>query len=151
MQFIIPYIKVLSTTTSGNHPQETVKEVMEQEDDEEENAPMSCHLPACSPISNQSLSPTPCLSSRPTASNTDIRSNRRKGKPLPTVDDGIMDYFKARKAKLETKTEDKEDPKRMFLLSLLPDIKAMSDSQTRTFKRRVLALVDEILEESPSS
>lgn len=85
--------------------------------------------------------------SRPPASSTGSRFTRRKGKSFSTIDDGIMDYFKARKAKLDKNTIETEDPKRMFLLSLLPDMKAMSDSQTRTFKRRVLALVDEILEE----
>ncbi|CAG9793235.1 unnamed protein product [Diatraea saccharalis] len=47
---------------------------------------------------------------------------------------------KPERLNLKKKTEDIEDPKRMFLLSLLPDMKAMSDSQTRTFKRRVLTL-----------
>lgn len=56
---------------------------------------------------------------------------------------------KPKRLNLKKKTDDIEDPKRMFLLSLLPDIKAMSESQMRKFKRRVLALVDEILEESP--
>lgn len=37
------------------------------------------------------------------------------------------------------------DPKKMFLLSLLPDLYAMNDKQTRKFKREVLKLVDDIL------
>lgn len=66
-------------------------------------SPMSCPLPASSPIYNHQLSPMLYPSSRPSALSTNIRSNRRKGKPLSTVDDGIMDYFKAKKAKLEKK------------------------------------------------
>lgn len=175
MQFTIPYVKALNNTISGNLPLAADREVTEQEDNEEANesqmsqsilqqnialppqnmpsssedtpSPMSCPLPESSPISNQPLSPMSCPPSRSFASSTDIGSNRRKRKP-DTVDDGIMEYFKARKANLEKKSEH-EDPKRMFLLSLLPDMKAMSESQTRTFKRRVLALVDDILEESP--
>ncbi|CAG4984502.1 unnamed protein product [Colias eurytheme] len=173
MQFTIPYIKTLNNTISGSLPQEAVNEVMKQEDNEEANdsqsilqcnipspsqsipssfenipSPMSCPVIASFPLSHQPISPMSCPSSKPTASSTNIHSKRRKGKSFATVDDGIMDYFEAKKAKLEKKSEDIEDPKRMFLLSLLPDMKAMSDSQTRTFKRRVLALVDEILEES---
>lgn len=174
MQFTIPYVKALNNTISGNLPLAADREVTEQEDNEEANesqmsqsilqqnialpprnmpsssedipSSMSCPLPESSPISNQPLSPMSCPPSRSFAPSTDIGSNRRKRKP-DTVDDGIMEYFKARKANLEKKSED-EDPKRMFLLSLLPDMKAMSESQTRTFKRRVLALVDDILEES---
>ncbi|XP_063629194.1 uncharacterized protein LOC134800639 [Cydia splendana] len=175
MQFTIPYIKALNNTMSGNLPQAAVREVTGQKDNDEANesqsilqqnislpqnvssptedmaSPMSSPLPESSLISNQPLSPMSCPLSRATVPSTDTGSNRRKRKPLSTADDAIKEYFKARKAKLEKKSEDIEDPKRMFLLSLLPDMKAMSESQTRTFKRRVLALVDEILEESPST
>lgn len=40
------------------------------------------------------------------------------------------------------------DPKKMFLLSLLPDVYAMDDKQTRKFKRGVLQLVDDILSDT---
>lgn len=40
------------------------------------------------------------------------------------------------------------DPKKMFLLSLLPDVYAMNSSQTRKFKRGVLQLVDEVLSDA---
>lgn len=44
------------------------------------------------------------------------------------------------------KIEDLENnPKKMFLLSLLPDLNSMTDSQMRKFKFKVLELVDNIL------
>ncbi|CAF4890383.1 unnamed protein product [Pieris macdunnoughi] len=36
----------------------------------------------------------------------------------------------------------------MFLLSLLSDVNKMTDSQRRLFKRRVLALIDDIMDQS---
>jgi hypothetical protein len=38
----------------------------------------------------------------------------------------------------------------MFLMSLLPEIQEMSDSQMKQFKRRVLMLIDDILEDAPT-
>lgn len=121
MQFTIPYVKALNNTISGNLPLAADREVTEQEDNEmsqmsqsilQQNialppqnmpsssedtpSPMSCPLPESSPISNQPLSPMSCPPSRSFASSTDIGSNRRKRKP-DTVDDGIMEYFKAKR------------------------------------------------------
>lgn len=45
-----------------------------------------------------------------------------------------------------TNVELKNDAKKMFLLSLLPDVYAMTDAQMRKFKREVLNLVGNIFD-----
>ncbi|XP_039959877.1 uncharacterized protein LOC126760666 isoform X1 [Bactrocera neohumeralis] len=45
-------------------------------------------------------------------------------------------------------TMSRETPKRQFVLSLLPDLNEMTNSQMRQFKFRVLQLIDEILNEN---
>lgn len=53
----------------------------------------------------------------------------------------------SKKVKLDSSnyTNIDEDPKRAFLISLLPDLKSMDVTQMRRFKRKVLELVDDIL------
>lgn len=167
MQFTIPYIKTLNNDISGNVPQVGNKEVMEQEvDDEEEEyqslirqalttnrspSPMSSSLPASSPLFNNSPPPMPYPSPKLTDTDTyNSSTNRRKKNTCSAVDEGIMDYFKTRTEKLQNRTGNVEDSNRMFLLSLQSDMKAMTDSQRRTFKLSVLALVDEIFDNSGS-
>ncbi|KAL0868352.1 hypothetical protein ABMA27_007871 [Loxostege sticticalis] len=146
MKFTIPYIKVLNGNTTGDFPQEAVEVVMEQEDNEEAEEYQYLSPQASSTYINIAPSPMSSYSPRPTDETTNSPpKNHRKRNPS-AVDESILNYFKTKAAKLQNQTEDRDDPKRMFLLSLLPDLKAMSDSQTRTFKRRVLALVDEILD-----
>ncbi|CAH2232178.1 uncharacterized protein LOC120632636 [Pararge aegeria] len=44
-----------------------------------------------------------------------------------------------------------EDPRKMFLLSLLPEIADFSENQMKTFRRRIFGLVDEINEMETNS
>jgi len=43
-----------------------------------------------------------------------------------------------------------ENSRKMFLLSLLPDINTMTDKQMRMFKKQVLDMIDDILTEDPT-
>lgn len=46
----------------------------------------------------------------------------------------------------KTNSADDEISRKMFLLSLLPEIANFSESQMKTFRRRIFGLVDEIIE-----
>lgn len=46
----------------------------------------------------------------------------------------------------KTNSADDEVSRKMFLLSLLPEIANFSESQMKTFRRRIFGLVDEIIE-----
>lgn len=74
------------------------------------------------------------------------KGNKKKRKlDVSEVDKSFIDFVNMKKEKsCET------DPRKMFLLSLLPDIKNMTDQQMRMFKKKVLDLVDDILTENPT-
>lgn len=78
-----------------------------------------------------------------------MKKKSRKSKEF--VDEGIVNYFKAKQARTEATEHLAQNPKRMFLLSLLPDLEPMSDAQMRKFKRGVMQLIDDILEEGPTT
>ncbi|XP_011187035.1 uncharacterized protein LOC105215002 [Zeugodacus cucurbitae] len=54
----------------------------------------------------------------------------------------------ARYTEQSVQTEFSESPKRQFVLSLLPDLNEMTNSQMRQFKYKVLQLIHEILNEN---
>jgi hypothetical protein len=55
--------------------------------------------------------------------------------------DKLNEYLQPREAE-NTRTND--NPRKMFLLSLLPEINDMTENQMRVFRRKVLQLIDEI-------
>lgn len=70
------------------------------------------------------------------------------------ADQSVAEYFKAKKVKIQqiegatNQKIDRNEGLKMFLLSMLPELQELSDSQIKVFKRRFLALIDEI--SSPS-
>jgi hypothetical protein len=71
------------------------------------------------------------------------KSQGRKRKyELSKVDQSFIEFCEQKK--YDT------DPRKMFLMSLLPEIQEMSDSQMKQFKRRVLMLIDDILGDAPT-
>ncbi|CAG4942643.1 unnamed protein product [Parnassius apollo] len=156
MQFAIPNIKA-SKTFTGKSPNKkrdlTADKDNEEDEDGVKSVPSFSHMPY-SVLSVSSLhSPSSPMSSPPStppprSGHPDVKKLKRR----INIEVNNEDYLNTRKAKIEKTTNDSmEDPKRMFLLSLLPDVNAMSDNQMRMFKRRVISLVEEILEEKSHS
>jgi hypothetical protein len=54
-----------------------------------------------------------------------------------------------KKKKIETTPNERNQQKKMFLLSLLPEIEPMTNAQMISFRRRVLQLIDDILNPAP--
>lgn len=46
---------------------------------------------------------------------------------------------------------DGDDHRKLFLLSLLPDVRTMTDTQMRRFRRLVLEAIDVVLDETPNA
>ncbi|XP_061717603.1 glycoprotein gp100-like [Cydia pomonella] len=172
MQFTLPFIKLSTESVSGNLVSPPINETNQPDvydditDDEDGSqsilanfnnshtsinqistehepipSPQSPTVPTPSPQSRPLPTPSPHLStaSEPTPSPASMTSNlSSKKKP-------------AKQAKAETAEDLAQNPKTMFLLSLLPDLELepMSDSQMRKFKRGVMQLIDEILEDKP--
>nr|CAD7402346.1 unnamed protein product [Timema poppensis] len=177
MQFCVPFIKALAPLSSGNLPQiphhETTEEIfenLERCDDEsgslEDSSDMVQSSQASSPPPPPPPPPPPHLiqspSTFPPASpegtvlpqpNRSKKSLSVRNKSVADTDKCVAEYFKAKKARLETtanveatsshKIERKEALK-MFLLSLISEIEKFTDSQIKLFKRHIFSVIDKI-------
>lgn len=167
MQFALPYIKTLNTVTSGNLPRPS-EEVHDTQEDENTGiidsqtalspipSPESVSLPSPSPPSNSlpvlspqsnSLPPeSPQSSVHQKTSLSKVKSNKRS---KDNTDETFDEYLKVKKNQLEASMNPLQQANKMFLLSLLPDMNEMSPQQIRFFKRKVIDLVDSILQNTP--
>ena len=73
-------------------------------------------------------------------------NGKKKRKKNTDVDECVVNYIRS-------KTESREsNPRRLFLLSLLPDLEEMDNNQFRAFRQQVITLIDNTLTSSrPSS
>jgi len=79
------------------------------------------------------------------------RKREKRNKNISTdVDKAFTEYFESKKAKITATASDaRTDSVKQFLNSLIPDLLTMSDSQLRTYKRKSIELIDEILLSPP--
>jgi len=70
---------------------------------------------------------------------------KKRKSELSQADQSFIDFVKMKKTKMCG-----EVPRRMYLLSLLPDVNAMTDKQMRMFKKKVSDVIDDILTENPN-
>ncbi|XP_045773870.1 uncharacterized protein LOC123873191 [Maniola jurtina] len=132
MEFTLPYIKTLNSI-SGN-TSASYEGIYDDQD--EDNS------------SNQRQSPDPYptgVSSPPSPqqSQSKKRSNEEKF--------DIPEYFRSKISRVQDNVDVQRESNSLFLLSLLPDLNGMSNQQVRTFKRKVLELIDEVLETNTGS
>lgn len=64
---------------------------------------------------------------------------KKNSNNITSVDECVIDYIKAKQRTSE------ENPKKLFLLSLLPDLNEMNNTQFRKFRTQVNVLIDDIL------
>lgn len=154
MQFTLPFIKTLTPTSTGNLPRKPREEqhVLDlSEDDEDDSLFQTPSTPA--PPSTSQIPPLPPLSPQPNLSQlpgTKTNFTRKSKGTSSEVDNSFLEYLKAKKAKITTPSDDKHDSKKMFLLSLLPELDEMTDQQMKTFKREVLCVIDDIMKAAPA-
>lgn len=166
LQFTVPFIKALGKH-SGNLSQPPQKEEEEHvsKDGSEfvngENLLSDNTSPSPSPLqpSKPSTSISSSTAAFPQAQHQDLQSEPVKVRPLQNkrrmkeneVDNAFLEYLKCKKVRYSSKqlsTDTREEPLKMFLLSMLPDLLKMDDRQVRQFKRKMLDTVDEILSSS---
>ncbi|CAH2239872.1 uncharacterized protein LOC120631555 isoform X2 [Pararge aegeria] len=131
MEFTLPYIKTLNPTsayTSSTASNDTIY------DDQDEDTKPLCQIqspetnlreatpPPQGPLNNQSSK------KRPNEENNDFPEN-----------------LTSKISKITDSLNPQKDANTLFLLSLLPDLNEMSSQQIRTFKKKVLDLIDNIL------
>lgn len=136
MQFVLPYVRAVhhSEKTGGNFPipEETNEDdiIQANEDEPEEQTGQESSEPP--KVQEQHLQ-TP---QTPTQGGT----KRKLKKGLDEVDKTFLEYLKLQKEVTKT-----EDHRKMFLLSLLPDVRKLSENNLRTFKIKTMMLLDDIL------
>lgn len=139
MQFIIPYTNVITSTTDEN-----VKYEVNETND---TPPYESSLQLDPPVLNSSVSiQSPSLPpvSPASRSSSPIPQRNARKRQLNEIDKHLNAYFKSKISKgenVETKAN------KMFLLSLLPDLNNMSARQIRIFKKKVIDLIENIVEE----
>ncbi|CAK1592151.1 unnamed protein product [Parnassius mnemosyne] len=153
MQFTIPFIK-----TAGK-PSGNLNETIEDNDTLQPQSPELCEQTQFTesvPTSTQSISQQHS-SLPPTSTQSILRhqlppatSNKRKRKKLEETqaEQDIAAYFKLKRSKIIENCDSTENSNKMFLLSLLSDVNKLNDNQRRLFKRRVLELIDDIMDQS---
>ncbi|KAF5282858.1 hypothetical protein FQA39_LY17479 [Lamprigera yunnana] len=88
----------------------------------------------------------------PTSSASKRPLQKQKKNSAAMANACVAQYFQAKKAKLlsnaETETGsqriDRQQGIKMFLISLIPELEELSDSQIKLFKRQVFRLIDDI-------
>lgn len=68
---------------------------------------------------------------------------KKKTNNLDLTDKCFISYINTKKHNLKQE----ENPRKQFLLSMLPDVNQMTEVQMRKFKRKMLDVIDDILEE----
>lgn len=171
MQFCLPFVKTSAPPSTGNLPhvppendepsEETIAgtEIL-QDTTNQDDAPTieSPHSPSLLQESSRPSPDGPDVTLQPHHSshpppqpscNQGTKRKTLKNKSAVEADQCFADYFKAKKAKLESTSTtsnvvNKKEALKMFLLSLLPELEELTDSQIKIFKRKVFNLIDEI-------
>lgn len=144
LHFILPYIKPISNAeNSGDIPEVIDFEATDSTDSAGATSfSLSEELLNIDDIKNESVDPA-----SPTAEQPTTLSHRRRKRPAPD-EDSLIDYFKNNGERYQT--EDipnqlsRNESMRYFLLSLLPEFETMTDDEIRTFKIKVMMLINDM-------
>lgn len=157
MQFTIPYIKTLSSTTGNvpNIPEENENQEFKENDELHDSQPLSPPQPSTPNIPITSVTSQPYFTqyakSTETQSQPTTRPKNKRAFKYDAVDKTFIEYLEAKKAKIDrdpdrnTKQNTKTEALKRFLLSMISDLELMNDDQIRTFKRTCLQTIDNIL------
>jgi hypothetical protein len=75
-----------------------------------------------------------------------VLSTMKRKEKMSDVEKNFVAYCNSR-----TNKDKEDDPRKSFLITLLPDLCAMTNQEMRQFKRRVMALIGDILDNRPTS
>lgn len=152
MNFLKPYINItLDKSLPGNLPSPPNNE--EFQEFEEENSTELNRSDIRNDIENSTYDVSSCsISADTNADTTKTTSQYAMGPPqkkkktqVDTADDCIINYIQSK----SNKPPKEDNAKKLFLLSLLPDLEEMNTVQFRAFRRNVGNLIDRTLGQSP--
>ncbi|KAG8282322.1 hypothetical protein J6590_039068 [Homalodisca vitripennis] len=165
MQFCLPFMKTMIPPSPGNLPappsttQFSTRDIEGSETQVEDPTQLEfeCEVEQ---HNSQEMSPSTAspqhfieTTSGSLSSKRTFQITKEKNKILASkADQTVAEYFRAKKAKLLSNAEadtsyqqiDRQQAIKMFLLSLIPELEELSDSQIKLFKRHVLRLIDDI-------
>lgn len=170
LQFCLPFIKTSAPPSSGNLPPappnstgddeavenvETCEDSASQVDIPQASPTLSSpNSPALSPFQHGITQPSQQTSDQPVQCSSSTRAKKKlavRNKSAADADQCVAEYFKAKKARMQANEAESSSQKidrqqglKMFLLSLIPELEELSDSQIKLFKRRVFSVIDEI-------
>lgn len=153
MLFILPYVKPINTTESPGNIEEPPNPSESQVSLEVEETTANSHEDETSLASSEVIftNNSEREDSVPTTSKTakipQYTTATRKKNMHDNVDKSFLEYLQNKKQKLAP-TDEKETARKYFLLSLLPDIKTLTDDQMRHFQIEVLHLLENIKKNS---
>lgn len=141
-----------STDTWENNSQLDISEITESEIQAQPHSPQLEILPMPPPPSTPTQ-PSILYSSQPEQAESQKltkKITRKKNNHSSDADEAFVEYFKSKKAKINNSPRDiRTDSIKQFLNSLVPDLLTMTDAQLRTYKRRSIAIIDDILGTNP--
>ncbi|XP_022203386.2 uncharacterized protein LOC111060055 isoform X2 [Nilaparvata lugens] len=164
MQFCVPFIKSVIPPAKENLPSPSCTTQPSTDDNEgseldDESANASQNYPSIAPSildyppQQQTENPPESLSSKSAGTSQIQKKTNRSSASV--ADQSVADYWysKTKKAKMISNAEatdtsnqkiDRQQGIKMFLLSLIPELEELSDSQIKLFKRQVLRVIDDI-------
>ncbi|XP_071051653.1 uncharacterized protein [Onthophagus taurus] len=141
MQFVLPYVRPIQHLEKTGNISLEESEIVTETDEDNPEPQLSYTLLE----ENKNDNVTKC--SEESSFNFEKKKRKRRhAEEKDEIDHAILDYIKEKKS---NKTLD--DDRRMFLLSLLPDIKNLSDKNMRQFKIKTLVLLEQLLTQQEKS
>ena len=145
LQFLLPFVKTNApdSDTQGNLPSPVAKEpetIESENESEDENHEVQNEIAVEDPDVTELTEPV----ARRGGTVQKAAKNKAKKRKSDVLDPdrAFVQFCESRK----NRSED-VDSNKMFLLSLLSDVNQMNPQQTRRFKKQVMNLIDEILDE----
>ena len=147
MTFLIPHVKVHSSS-SGNLPQIPIQNENNQQE-ESEGVEGVEGVEGAEGVDGVEEDESLLDEQNPVVLNEDVQEAPKKNKAtvekpnkekLGAVDRALMDFFETKKRKIESTDQ---NPRKQFLLSLLPEVDELPENMFRLFKRKVLQLLDD--------
>lgn len=142
MQFIRPYLNLKKgNSLPGNLPSPTHDNDNDQDASSYQDSYNNTDL--CNNITITEEIPSTSTNNIVENKVVDVEPPLKKKKNsnnITSVDECVIDYIKSKQQRTS-----EENPKKLFLLSLLPDLNEINNTQFRKFRNQVNVLIDDIL------
>lgn len=126
MQFVLPYVRPVQHSQQQTSNITLCETSQDEVNTNEHNLNEPTDETEKEPVSRDTFSKTV--------------TQRKVKRRSDDVDEAFMQYFKKKKD-----NPNHDDPRRMFLLSLLPDVASLSDTNLRQFKIQTMLFLEDLL------